>query len=323
MKIGLHVGKFHWENSNKNLRKKLIEIAQTADKMDFSSFWVMDHLFQLGPEYGSVHGPVEETMLEGYTTISYLAAITKKIKMGLLVTCNLFRHPGLLIKMISTLDLLSDGRTYFGIGAGWFEQEAEDLGIPFIPNLTERFDRVEETLQIAKHMWSGNESAFEGKFYRLNMPINNPQPINRPHPPIIVGGNGEKRTLKLVAKYANGCNLVIPSPLPYEEFGALKWGPDRDGQFLNKMEERVKHKLSVLQKHCIDVGRPYEEIEKTLVTYIQVGENGLESHEIIELCQNVASWGIQHIIFNIPNVHTIEPIKIIGREVIPKVAAFD
>jgi F420-dependent oxidoreductase-like protein len=221
MKIGLQILKFDWPGSPENTGEKLAEIAKTADENGFYSLSVMDHLFQLGTEFGTFHGPVEAAMLEGYSTMSYLAALTKRIKVELGVTCNLFREPGLLVKTVTTLDVLSGGRACLGIGSGWFEREAKGLGIPF-PPLKERFERLEETLQIAKHMWSGNVKPFEGKYYHLAEPINSPQPLSKPHPPIMIGGSGEKKTLRLVAKYGDACNFVLGTTL--KEAGVLYIG---------------------------------------------------------------------------------------------------
>ncbi|MFX0063104.1 MAG: LLM class F420-dependent oxidoreductase [Candidatus Hermodarchaeota archaeon] len=316
MRIGLHIGKFDWFGSPKNIGKKLTEIAKTADMMGFYSLWVMDHLFQLGTQYGSVHGPVEAPMLEGYSTMSYLAALTHQIKLGLLVTCNFFRYPGLLVKTVSTLDVLSGGRAYLGLGAGWFEREAKGLGIPF-PSRRERFERLEETLQIAKQMWAGNTNVFEGKHYQLKEPLNNPQPLSQPHPPILIGGGGEKKTLRLVAKYADVCNFVIRSPSELEEFGVLRL---KETEKIEDSLDVLRRKLVILKQHCNDVGRPYSDIEKTVVTYIKIASDAMDASEIIDLCRKFADVGFSHVIFNMPNVHEITPLEIIGNEVIPQVA---
>ena len=309
MRVGLHIGKFHWPGSPDNIGEKLAEIARTADDMGFYSLWVMDHLFQLGSEYGIIHGPVEASMLEGYSSISYLAALTRRIKLGLLVTCNFFRNPGLLVKIVSTIDVLSGGRVYLGIGAGWFEREAKGLGIAF-PSLRERFERLEENLQIAKQMWEGDVKPFEGKHYQLAEPLNNPQPLSKPHPPILIGGGGEKKTLRLVAKYADACNFVMRPTFESRE---------KSLDILRKSLDVFRRKLAVLRQHCSDVGRPYGDIEKTVVTYILVPD-AMDTAEVIGICRQLADIGFQHVIFNMPNVHEIKPIEIIGQEVIPQVA---
>jgi F420-dependent oxidoreductase-like protein len=318
MRVGLHIGKFDWPGSPGNIGEKVAEIAKTADDMGFYSIWVMDHLFQLGTQFGIIHGPAEAPMLEGYSTISYLAASTRRIKLGLLVTCPLYRYPGLLVKAVSTLDVLSGGRTYFGVGAGWYEREAEGLGIPFPPTLTERFERLEETLQIAKHMWRGDRSPFEGKFYRLEEPINSPQPLSKPHPPIMIGGGGEKKTLRLVAKYGDAWNFVLNSPTPLEELGVKARSHSSE-----ERSEMLRRKLEILKLHCDDVGRSYEDIEKTIVTYIKLAQGATDTAEVIELCRDLADLGFQHVIFNMPNVHEVKPVEVLGKEVIPTVAEFE
>ena len=309
MKIGLHIGKFDWPGSPENVGEKIAEIAQTVDNAGFYSLWVMDHLFQLGDDFGTIHGPVEAAMLEGYTTISYLAGLTQKIKLGLLVTCNFYREPGMLVKILSTLDVLSGGRTYMGIGAGWFERETVGLGLDF-PPLKERFERLEENLQIMKQMWRGDASPYIGKHYQLAEPINNPLPLSRPHPPILIGGGGEKKTLRLVAKYADACNFVIYSQL--EEAGVLQ--EDRKVSL-----ERLQRKLNILEQHCKDVGRPFSDIEKTVVTYIKPAHGFTTSDDVKLLIRQLEDLGFSHVIFNMPNVHEITPLKIIGDEVIAKI----
>ena len=319
MRVGLHIGKFDWSGSPDNIGEKLALIARTADDMGFYSLWVMDHLFQLGSEYGIIHGPVEAPMLEGYSTISYLAALTRRIKLGLLVTCNFFRNPGLLVKIVSTIDVLSGGRVYLGIGAGWFEREAKGLGIAF-PSLRERFERLEENLQIAKQMWAGNVKPFEGKHYQLAEPLNNPQPLSKPHPPILIGGGGEKKTLRLVAKYADACNFVMRPTFEYVDARAFE-SREKSLDILRKSLDILRRKLAILRQHCSDVGRSYSDIEKTVATYILVPD-AMDTTEVIGICRQLADLGFQHVIFNMPNVHEINPLEIIGNEVIPTVAEF-
>jgi F420-dependent oxidoreductase-like protein len=317
MHIGLHIGKFDWAGSPMTIGPRLAEIARTADAAGLYSLWVMDHLFQLGVQYGIVHGPLTAPMLEGYSTIAYLAGITRQIRLGTLVTCPLYRHPGLLLKIASTIDVLSGGRTYLGLGAGWFEREAYGLGIPF-PPLRERYERLEETLQIARHMWSGNPRPYIGAHYQLGEPLNNPQPLSQPHPPILIGGGGEQKTLRLVAQYADACNFVIGSPLTLEEFGELRARTDsRDERYSLNM---LRHKLGVLAEHCTAVGRPYNAIERTVVTYIKLGPGAMSAADVIDLCVALAELGFSHVIFNMPDVHTIRPLEQVGRDIIPAVA---
>jgi F420-dependent oxidoreductase-like protein len=207
-------------------------------------------------------------MYEAYTLLGYLAARTDRVRLGTMVSAVTFRPPALLVKAVTTLDVLTGGRAWLGIGAGYHGDEAEALGLP-LPPVAERFERLEETLRIATQMWAGDEAPFEGRHYRLGHPIDRPGPAQRPHPPILVGGAGERRTLRLVAQYADACNLFdIP-----------------DGG------RTVKHKLAVLARHCADVGRPYEAIEKTLSTRLEAGES---SDEFVRRCVAAAELGIEH-----------------------------
>ncbi len=201
MRIGLQVPSFTWPDGSDGIGPKLAEIGRTADEAGFASLWVMDHFFQIG-----YVGPAEDPMLEGYSALSYLAGGTERAKLGTLVTGVIYRHPGILLKTATTLDVLSGGRAYLGIGAGWFEREALGLGAPF-PSTKERFEQLEETLQIAHQMWSGEVAPYRGAHYQLEETLNSPQALSRPHPPIMVGGMGEKKTLRLVAQYADACNL--------------------------------------------------------------------------------------------------------------------
>ena len=306
MRIGLQITESDWPNTD-NLGEKLAEIARTADNAGFYSLWLPDHLQNAMNVFGH---PIDAPKLEGYSTISYLAALTKRIKVGLLVTCSFFRHPAVLVKTISTIDVLSGGRAYLGIGAGWFEREAKGLGITF-PSIRERFELLEETLQIAKHMWRGDATPYKGKYYQLEEPINSPQPLSQPHPPILIGGGGEKKTLQLVAKYADACNLFIGTP--------LKELPPSFRVIYQNRQDLLRRKLRILEQHCNKVGRQYSDIEKTVQTYFKVAPDAQEPIEIIALCRELAKLGIQHVVFNMPNVHEIEPIEIIGREVIPQV----
>ncbi|MBI4671446.1 MAG: TIGR03560 family F420-dependent LLM class oxidoreductase [Chloroflexi bacterium] len=303
MRIGLQIPDFEWPGSPQNIGAKLIDIAKTADQVGFYSLWVMDHFFH-------DENP-EGFMLEGYSTISYLAAVTHRIKIGVLVSGNIYHHPGILIKTVTTLDVLSGGRAYFGIGNGWYEREARGLGLAF-PPAAERSKRLEETLQIAKQMWRGDTSPYRGEYYQLEEPINSPPPLSKPHPPILIGGRGEKRTLLLVAKYANASNFY---------FGSLvRNTPERQERYRNNAEQ-MQRKLDVLQKHCQTVGRPYAEIERTVLCTISLVPDGMSAPDIVEACHALAELGFQHVILNMPNVHEIEPLEIIGQEVIPQVAS--
>jgi F420-dependent oxidoreductase-like protein len=294
MKIGLQVPNFTWNKGPEHIRNILGEIARTADEAGFASLWVMDHFFQIGGNFGRA----ENEMLEGYSTLAYLAAMTKNVKLGALVTGVIYRHPGVLVKTVTTLDVLSGGRAYFGIGAGWYEREALALGIPF-PPVAERFERLEETLQIALQMWSDNDGPYTGKHYQLAETMNHPQPKSKPHPPILIGGAGERKTLRLVARYADGCNLFARLGL--------------DG---------LRQKLEVLKRHCDAENRDYASIEKTTLDTVHIAPGEMSPADMIAQCKELASLGIQQAIFNMPNVQEIKPLEIIGKEVIPVVAEF-
>ena len=297
MKIGLQIPNFTYPDGPKELGSKLAEIARTADDAGFSSIWVMDHFFQIGSRDRSMGlGPAEDEMLEGYSTLSYLAGITKKVTLGTMVSGVIYRHPGILVKTVTTLDVLSGGRAYLGIGAAWNEREARGLGIPF-PSVKERFEQLEETLQIAKQMWSDNNGAYKGKYFQLEETLCSPQPLSKPHPPILIGGSGEKKTLQLVAKYADGCNL-----------------------FARMGTDVVRGKLDILKKHCEDVSRNYAEIEKTTLSTVHLAPDKMNAQNVIQECQALAKLGITHAIFNMPNVHEIRPLEIFGREIIPALA---
>lgn len=298
MKIGLQIPNFTFPEGPKELGSKLAEIARTADDAGFSSIWVMDHFFQIGSRDRSMGlGPAEDEMLESYSTLSYLAGITKNVTLGTLVSGVVYRHPGILIKTVTTLDVLSGGRAYLGIGAAWNEREARGLGVPF-PPVKERFERLEETLQIAKQMWSDNNGAYSGKHFQLAETLCNPQPLSKPHPPILIGGSGEKKTLQLVAKYADACNL-----------------------FARMGTDVVRSKLDILKKHCEEVGRDYAEIEKTTLSTVHLAPDQMNARNVIEECQALAELGVTHAIFNMPNVHEIKPLEIFGREIIPALAS--
>jgi F420-dependent oxidoreductase-like protein len=249
---------------------------------------------------GDEFGPADDPMLEGYIAIAHLAAWTRRARVGVLVSGNIYRHPGLLVKAVSTLDVLSGGRAYFGIGAGWYEREARGLGLPF-PPLRERFEWLEETLQIARQMWCGERMPFNGRHYQLDEPINSPQPLSRPHPPILIGGEGERRTLRLVAQYGDACNLHLGASIAS----------------VRDRLERLRHKLAVLQAHCADLGRPYDEIEKTGLCSVTLTAGEASPADVIEACRMVAGLGFSHVIFN--SVDPLMPavLETFGREIIP------
>ncbi|MBZ0318987.1 MAG: LLM class F420-dependent oxidoreductase [Anaerolineae bacterium] len=306
MKIGLQLPSFDWPGG---IGPKLAEIAQLADESGFASLWVMDHFFGIGGVWGEPEAP----MLEGYSTLAYMAAVTKRLRLGLLVTGAFYRPPGLLIKTVSTLDVLSGGRAILGIGAGWYEREAVGLGMAF-PSTRERLERLEETLQIAKHMWADDTTPFVGRYYHLTEPMNHPQPLSQPHPPILIGGEGEKQTLRLVATYGDACNFFLGTPLP-------NYPADYVETFRNR-KQNLPHKLAVLREHCERIGRDYATIERTVLGSICLAPDAMSASEVVEICHELAEMGFQQVIFNMPNDHTLTPLATFGTDIIPKVSAF-
>ncbi len=309
MKIGLQIYHFHWPNSPGNIGTKLVEIAKAAEDAGFSSLWVMDHLFQLGGAFG----PIDAPLLEAYSAITYLASATKRVKVGVLVTNNICRHPSVLLKMINSLDILSEGRAYLGIGVGGeVGGEMRGMGVPR-PPLGERIERLEETLKIFKHIWRGDTSPFLGKCFQLEHPINSPQPLSEPHPPILIGmWKGGREMIRLTAKYADACNLQFGSPL--SEFA--DWMRER----YQERKEFLTSRLKRLKQNCKQLGRSYDEIEKTVLGTIRIAPDAMSVDDVIDLCGELAEMGFQHVIFNMPNVHEIKPLEILGNEVIPTVA---
>ena len=291
MRIGLQIPNFTWPGGPDEIAKTLADIARGAEDAGFYSVWLMDHFFQI-----SMVGPPDHDMLEGYTGLGYLAAVTSKVKLGTMVTGVIYRYPGILVKTVTTLDVLSGGRAYLGIGAAWNEAEARGLGTPF-PAIGVRFELLEETLQIAKQMWSPNNGAYQGKHNQLRETLCSPQPLSRPHPPILIAGGGEKKTLRLVAQYGDACNV----------YGPL---------------ETVRAKLGVLKAHCDALGRDYASIEKTTLGTVDLQPGKMSASDVIAQCKALAELGVHHAIFNIPNVHELEPLEIFGKEIIPAVAAF-
>ncbi len=288
MKLGLHISNFTWPDGPGRIRTDLARIAATAEEQGFSKLSVMDHVWQI-----HMIGPPEHEMLEAYTTLGYLAARTETIELLAWVTAVVYREPGLLAKAVTTLDVLSGGRAWLGIGAAWFEEEARGLGLPF-PPVSERFERLEETLQICLQMWRGDDKPFDGRHYRLERTLNSPPAISRPHPPILIGGGGEKKTLRLVAKYAQACNLFP--------------GPD------------LEHKLDVLRRHCDEVGRDYDEIEKTVMGPLDPGSGGGNVEDLLASMRRLAALGVTHYHGSVPGVASLTPLELLGQRVIPEVA---
>jgi F420-dependent oxidoreductase-like protein len=284
VKIGLHIADFTYPNGPAGLADDLTRVVTAAEDAGFARVSVMDHVWQIGG-----HGPPEHEMLEAYTTLGYIAARTSRVELAAWVTAATYREPGLLAKLVSTLDVLSKGRAWLGVGAGWFQQEAEGLGLPF-PPLAERFERLEETLQICLRMWDPSDEPYRGKHYTLERPLNSPQPL-QPRPRILIGGGGERKTLRLVAKYADACNIAV--------------------------RPELAHKLDVLREHCANEGRPYEEIEKTGQMVLDIGEKGERVDAFLDQLRELAALGVQGVQGKVPRVWEPEQIKLFEREVIP------
>src|SRR6478609_1935973 len=280
MELGLHIADFTYPSGPAGLRDDLTRIVTTAEEAGFAKVSVMDHLWQIG-----ILGPPEHEMLEAYTTLGYLAARTSKVDLVTWVTAVVYREPGLLAKLVSTLDVLSGGRAWLGIGAAWNEDEAHGLGLPF-PSTAERFERLEETLQICLQMWSDSDEPYTGKHYRLGSTLNVPQSVQRPHPPILIGGGGEKKTLRMVAQYAQACNLFD--------------SPD------------LAHKLEVLRGHCEDLGRDYDEIEKTVMGPIDPGPHGENVDATLEHLRDLAGLGVTHVQMRVVDGSRADWLELIG-----------
>jgi F420-dependent oxidoreductase-like protein len=315
IKFGLQHPNFSYDGKNSEIFQTLKNTVLYAEKSGFDSFWVMDHLFQI-----PYVGRPEEPMLEGWTTISALAAITKKIRLGTLVTGNIYRNPAFLAKTGATVDVISNGRLFMGMGAGWFEAEAAAYGIPFY-TVAERLERLEEALQIVKGMWTEDSFSFQGKYYQINGALCFPKPVQKPHPSILIGGGGERVTLKLVAKYGDACNL----------FGGAR---------------TVKAKLEKLKDHCKLVGRNYDDILKTRLGHLIIGQDDKDvstmvkrdrqpgvsdemyservifgtPKQVVPKIQELIDAGLQYLIFNCAYGYEMEVLKLFAEEVMPKFA---
>jgi F420-dependent oxidoreductase-like protein len=288
VKLGLQIPSFSWPGGTEAIGPTLGRIARQADDIGVDSLWVMDHFFQIRGV-----GPAEHPMLEGWTTLGFLAANTTRARLGLMVGGVHYRLPSLWVKAATTLDVLSGGRAWLGIGAAWNEDESRSLGFPF-PPLGERFEQLEETLQIAHEMWQGErgrEAAFDGRQFHATRLMNSPQSISRPRVPIMIGGGGEKKTLRLVAQYADATNV----------FG----GP-----------EAIAHKYEVLREHCAAVGRNYDEIERSNLQTINLARD--TPSQIVERFGELGDAGAQHIIFSVADVHDPVHLETIGKEILPQ-----
>jgi F420-dependent oxidoreductase-like protein len=283
VKVGLHLASFAWPDAPASLPVLLAQTAERAEAVGVTKLTLMDHWFQMEDFF-----PVTDPMLEGYTTLGYLAACTSSVTLGLLVTGVTYRHPGLLAKIVATLDVLSGGRAQLGIGAAWYEREHRGLGVPF-PPLAERFERLEETLRICLQMWDSNSSGpFEGRHYRLAETLCSPSPVSRPHPSILIGGAGERKTLRLVARYGDACNLFASSPT------------------------EVAHKLDVLRAHCEREGRDYESINKTLLS---VGNPFDDVDGFVAGAGEYSRLGID-LVELVPWGHPVEYAERVGAEIV-------
>jgi alkanesulfonate monooxygenase len=288
MDLGLHLANFTWSGGPTTFVDDLARTAKTAEDVGYKKLSVMDHVWQIGPV-----GPKEHEMLEAYTALGYLAAVTERIELLTWVTAAVYREPGLLAKEVTTLDVLSKGRAWLGIGAAWNEEECAGLGLPFPPT-AERFERLEETLQICLQMWSDSEEPYDGKHYQLGRTLNSPQSVQRPHPPILIGGGGEKKTLRMVAQYAQACNLFDSPELP--------------------------RKLEILREHCDRLGTDYDAIQKTVMSPLDPGPNGEKVDDVLEHLRELAGHGVTHTHMRVLDGSRTDWLELIGERVIPEAA---
>ncbi len=292
MNIGLQIPSFKYPGGTAAIRPKLKEIATTAEAAGFYSLWVMDHYYQIKGLFGESY---TDPMLEAYTTLGYLSGLTEKVYLGTLVTGVIYRQPSVLMKVVNTLDILSGGRAYLGIGAAWYEEEAKGYGIPF-PSTSERFEQLEDNLKLAKALWAGDETSFVGKHFSAPAVTNNPRPLSKPHPRLMIGGTGPNKTLRMVAQYADACNI---------------------GDWVGT--ENMQKALDTLKTHCESLGRDYASVEKTsLGTAHLSGDDTVES--LIRRLKELSGMGFSHAIFNMPDVDKITPLETFAKEIIPAVA---
>jgi F420-dependent oxidoreductase-like protein len=296
MKVGLQISSFTWPGGPEAIGPTLARIVREADDVGFDSIWVMDHFFQIRG-----NGRPEEPMLEGMTALGFMAAHSSRARLGLMVGGVHYRHPGLCVKATTTLDVLSGGRAWLGIGAAWNAEESRALAFPF-PPLGVRFELLEETLLIARGMFEGDrgsEGAFHGRHHQAERLLNSPQAISRPRIPIMVGGGGERKTLRLVAEYADACNV----------FGR---------------PEAIARKYAILDAHCAAVGRDPDEIERSTLQDVRLalaGGSGETAAEVVDRFGDLADAGAQHVIVDLKAVHEPARLEAFGRDVIPHLAA--
>lgn len=292
MHIGLQIPSFKYPGGAAAIRPMLKEIVTSAEDAGFHSLWVMDHYYQIKGLFGEAY---TDPMLESYTTLGYFAGLTEKAYLGVLVTGVIYRHPAVLLKMVNTLDILSGGRAYLGIGAAWYEDEARGYGIPY-PATAERFELLEDNLKLAKALWAGDETTFEGKHIAAPAITNNPRPLSTPHPRIMIGGTGPKKTLRMVAQYGDACNI---------------------GDWVGA--ENMQKALDDLKGHCAALGRDYAAVEKTSLGTVHLsGDDTVDG--VIARIKALAAMGFTHAIFNMPDVYKIAPLESFGKEIIPAVA---
>ena len=292
MKIGLQIPSFKYPGGPAAIRPKLKEIVTTAEESGFYSLWVMDHYYQIKGLFGEAY---TDPMMESYTTLGYFAGLTEKAYLGAMVTGVIYRHPSVLMKMVNTLDILSGGRAYFGIGAAWYEDEAKGFGIPY-PSTSKRFELLEDNLKLAKSLWASDETAFEGQHVSAPAITNNPRPLSNPHPRILIGGTGPQKTLRMVAQYADACNF---------------------GDWVGM--EKMQKSIDTLKDHCESLGRDYDSIEKTSLGTVHLSGNDTVDG-VIHRIKGLSKMGFSHAIFNMPDVYTIKPLETFRKEIMPAVA---
>lgn len=293
MQVGLQIPSFKYPGGTAAIRPKLKEIATTAEAAGFHSLWVMDHYYQIQNLFGENY---DDPMMESYTTLGYLAGLTEKALLGVMVTGVIYRLPSVLLKMVNTLDIVSGGRAYLGIGAAWYEEESEGFGVPY-PSTSERFEWLEDTLKLSHELWANDEISFEGKHFSAPKMTNNPRPLSEPHPRILIGGMGPRKTLRMVAQYGDACNF-------FEGAGM----------------ERVQQAIDTLKGHCENLGRDYDEIEKTSLGTVHLSADNDSVESVLERLENLSEMGFTHAIFNMPNVYEITPLETFGKEIIPVAA---
>jgi F420-dependent oxidoreductase-like protein len=287
MDIGVHFPNFTNPGGDAAIAPVLSSTAQAADEAGFALFTVMDHYFQMDRVW-----PADNPMLEGYAALAYLAGRTSRIQLATLVTGVTYRHPGLLAKTVTTLDVLSGGRAMLGIGAAWYEREHLGLGVPF-PPLAERFERLEEAVRICLQMWSDNDGAFEGKYYSLAETLNRPRPLGRARPPILIGGNGERKTMRLVAKYADACNLSVPGV------------------------DDIRRRIAALRGHCDREGRDISDIRITVLSF---ADPLADPDEFLRQAEQLAALGVRHVHLRAPQPDPAGFVARVAESVLPRLA---